>query len=260
MPTYNSSKYISETLKSIKEQICKDYELIVCDKMSTDDTIRKIIDAKINNYRVKTVEENGVPAALNIGFRNCQGEILCWMNSDDVFINQDALADVVNLFNREPNCDIVIGDFLVINESGWVVDYKMYNIMDDYRQTNIFTGALFFRKNVWKKFGKFSNENKYAFEYELINFIYENYRQKIWGLNIAISALRIHDETLTNLNFAQMHKEAIKIQSRTLKSEKPASKLKRIRYIKVMRLVEYLFKKVLYKLIRKNWADGFSKP
>ena len=90
-PTLNSAKYLQQTILSIKSQNTNyDFEHIVVDGGSTDDT--KDIAEREGISKFFTLNGSSMYEAIDFGFQQSSGEILCWLNSDDLFV-----PDTVNL-------------------------------------------------------------------------------------------------------------------------------------------------------------------
>ncbi len=256
IPTFNAEKHIDDTLLSIKKQSFQNFELIICDYSSSDSTLQKVNESRIENIRIVNVKEKGVPSALNAGFDASLGEYLCWLNADDVFLNKNTLLTLNSKF-KEKNAEIIIGDFCEMNSIGNITNIHMYskNILD-YRLTNIFTGALFFKKEIWNQFSEFSNEYKYSFEYEFLTFIYSK-KKYICEINTPLACLRIHNETLTYNNFNTMNLEALRIQ-------KNMSSMKRLKFYEIIKFYGFfrtllnLFIKIYFKIVKPYWLKIFN--
>lgn len=88
IPTYNSSKYISETLNSVLRQDFSDFEVVVVDDASTDDTCR--IVSQINDPRIKLLPQSqngGAGVSRNIGVEAAQGRYIAFLDSDDLWFD-----------------------------------------------------------------------------------------------------------------------------------------------------------------------------
>lgn len=108
---YNSEKTIERTLKSVLAQTYSNYEYIIIDGMSTDDTL-KIIDAYRNAFgsKLKVVSErdSGIYNAMNKGIKMASGELVGIINSDDWY-EPDALQTIVYSFKQQRTfCNIFI--------------------------------------------------------------------------------------------------------------------------------------------------------
>ena len=89
IPTYNRANYILETIKSVRQQSFKDYEVIIVDDGSTDNTREKLADlVKENLVRYIYQENSGESAARNRGISDSKGEYIAFLDSDDLFLPQ----------------------------------------------------------------------------------------------------------------------------------------------------------------------------
>jgi glycosyltransferase involved in cell wall biosynthesis len=123
-PTLNQGAFIDATIRSIRGQIYDHYEHIVIDGGSTDGTL-DILRAHEGTYPMRWTSEpdRGMYDAINKGVRQARGEILCYLNSDDLYFPW-TLETVVEYFDRHPDIDFVYGDALSIeNPSGRLRPY-----------------------------------------------------------------------------------------------------------------------------------------
>lgn len=112
-PVYNAAEYLNETIKSVDSQKFTDYEWLVCDDGSTDDSLQILKAAHKKNPRIRlyTQENSGVSAARNTCLKHLSGDYLMFLDADD------ALAD---------DCLQVLHDQLVTTEAdlliyGWYI-------------------------------------------------------------------------------------------------------------------------------------------
>ena len=104
VPTYNQAKYLPEALDSLINQTYDDWEAIVVNDGSTDET-REVMDCyAAKDKRIQTFhEENGgVASALNIGLQNARGQWICWLSSDDLF-EPDKLRVHLQAIKQKPD-------------------------------------------------------------------------------------------------------------------------------------------------------------
>lgn len=109
MPVYNCEKYLSEAIESVLGQTYSNWELLIIDDGSTDDT-SKIVDnyAEINTkIKVYHRENKGVSQARNFGLEISKGELITFIDGDDIYL-KDCLKQRVSLFQKYPDSDIVI--------------------------------------------------------------------------------------------------------------------------------------------------------
>ena len=85
-PCYNSEKYLEECIKSIMSQKYKDFEHIIVDGGSTDGTLDILKKyERLYNMRWISEKDDGMYDAINKGMRMANGDVLSWINSDDVY-------------------------------------------------------------------------------------------------------------------------------------------------------------------------------
>ena len=108
-PVYNGEKYLEQTIKSVIGQTITDYEYIIVDNLSKDNS-RKIIErysSKID--KIIFEKDEGMYDALNKGFSNCKGKYLFWINSDDYLFNKDVLMNLKNYLIKNPHIEWLNG-------------------------------------------------------------------------------------------------------------------------------------------------------
>lgn len=106
IPTYNRFNFLKETIESIKKQSFKDFEIVIIDDNSTDDT-GKIIDM-YKNLRIKYIKNKknmGPGYNRKIGISSCDGEYIIFMDDDDYYIDNDFFYKVISIF--EKNRDVI---------------------------------------------------------------------------------------------------------------------------------------------------------
>ena len=114
--TYNQSAFIGEALESVLTQSHQPSEIIVVNDGSTDDT-----DAQLTPYRARIryiyQTNRGVAASRNTGVRNAGGELLAFLDSDDVW-HPEKLARQVAAFNLHPDCGLIAVNGVQFDECG----------------------------------------------------------------------------------------------------------------------------------------------
>lgn len=111
IPTYNYGMFLRDAVRSVQEQTFRDWECLVVDDGSTDDT-KQIVDAiSASDPRVRYFyqKNKGLSAARNTGIRESTGDFLQFLDSDDL-IEQSKLELQVEYFMSHPDVDIVYGD------------------------------------------------------------------------------------------------------------------------------------------------------
>ena len=134
IPTYNRSQYIFECIESVFNQNYLEIEVIVVDDNSTDDTQEKLSNL-IDRKKIKYFHNShkGTSSARNLGINNSTGDLIAFLDSDDVFY-QNKLERQVHYFSENPEAKIVHADFDKFNDSG--------NLLGR-RHTNFFQGDIY---------------------------------------------------------------------------------------------------------------------
>jgi glycosyltransferase involved in cell wall biosynthesis len=120
LPVHNGSRYLDEAVRSVVAQTFADWELIIVDDASTDDSPRLIDawaaqDGRIKPLRLETNRK--LPGALNEGFRRTTGELLSW-TSDDNWYAENALERMAGILQADPSTDVVYADYTVVDADG----------------------------------------------------------------------------------------------------------------------------------------------
>tara|TARA_B100001769_G_C22090658_1_gene588229 strand:+ start:701 stop:1468 length:768 start_codon:yes stop_codon:yes gene_type:complete len=107
-PNYNGERYLEETIKSVINQSYKKIEFIVIDGKSKDNSLKiiKKYRKKINYFESK--KDNNIFHAVDKGIRKSKGEIIIWINSDDM-LHPDAAKNVVKIFKNYPKIKWING-------------------------------------------------------------------------------------------------------------------------------------------------------
>lgn len=122
-PSYNQCEFLEETIRSVLMQGYPNLEYILMDGGSTDGSL-EIIE-KYSEWFDHWVSQrdDGQAAAINQGWQEATGDIVAYLNSDDVF-HDGALAQVALTFSKHAAAKIIVGDCTVIDELGKVILVK----------------------------------------------------------------------------------------------------------------------------------------
>lgn len=170
-PSFNHGQFLERTINSIVNQNYPDLEYIIQDGKSTDQTLNiiKNYEPKIKHWA--SVKDNGQSHAINMGFEHATGEIMAYINSDDMLL-PGTLHYVGKYFAAHPNIDVIYGHRILVNENDleigrWVLPPHDDQILSwaDY----IPQETLFWRRSLWEKVGSRIDENfQFAMDWDLI--------------------------------------------------------------------------------------------
>ncbi len=203
IPCYNSSKFISDTLESVKSQEYENLELIVVDGNSTDSTI-SIIN-QYNDLITCFISENdeGQTDAINKGFALATGDIINWLNSDDLLL-PNALNTIAEFFLQNKNLDILCAKEFTFNSTDLTPIHFHHGsqIYSDVEET-FYIGIIdqpctFFRRQAISKYFPLSNELKYIMDRELwLSYLCETGLSRIMKVDKILTAFRLHNLSKT---------------------------------------------------------------
>ncbi len=166
-PSYNQGRFLKRTIDSVLTQSYPKIEYLVMDGGSTDESVAILCSYGDRFYWVSQ-RDGGQSQAINRGFARAQGEILSYLNSDDVLL-PDAVWKVVRHFQGHPECDMVYGKAHHINEQDQITgmyptaEYSFDRIMLD---DCVCQPAAFWRARMAKKIGLFNEALHYAMDYD----------------------------------------------------------------------------------------------
>ena len=115
-PSYNQAQFLERTIKSIIEQDYPNLEYIVCDGGSNDGSVEIIKKYKDKITWWCSEKDKGQSDAINKGFKRATGDIVCWINSDDVLL-KGALMEYARMYNENPECSVYMAQTMRIDDN-----------------------------------------------------------------------------------------------------------------------------------------------
>jgi glycosyltransferase len=170
-PTYNSGNTIEQNAQSVINQNYKNYEQIVVDNLSDDDTLKKIEQlyknaGNIDKLRIKSEKDNGIAEAFNKGIKTAGGEIIGILNSDDQYYDEYVLEKVANCFKDE-NVLFVHGN-IYFDDPIYGSNIRKPLLCPITSAMPYNHPTMFFRNEVYKQHGFFNASYKFAMDFEFI--------------------------------------------------------------------------------------------
>lgn len=212
--TYNSSKFISDCVKSIHNQTFENIEHIIIDGNSNDNTVSIIENMPNRVSKLVSEKDEGIYDAMNKGLKMADGEIVGILNSDDFYNSNEVIQMVVKAF-EDPLIDCVYGDLVYVDQLN--TDKVVRNWVTGPYTKKAFTKgwhpahpSFFVRNSVYKKLGYFNLNFGLAADFELmLRFLEGN---KIKGVYIPSPMVRMRLGGATNKslkNILQGNKECV---------------------------------------------------
>ena len=153
LPTYNGSKYIRTSIESCLNQTFKDFELVIVNDCSTDDTPKIIEEYAAKDHRIVVIHNafnKKLPLSLNTGFDAAKGKYHTW-TSDDNYYAPAALETMFHVLEKDKNIDLVYCDYFVINNAGEITGTRKFNNVYDQFINWLGCGACFlYKKEIYK--------------------------------------------------------------------------------------------------------------
>ena len=279
-PSYNQGKFLEDAIKSVLIQKGNFYiDYIIMDGGSTDNSVEIIkkyeglilnrkmaINCKGIKYRWRSEKDEGQADALEKGFALTSGDIGAWLNSDDVYYNDEVFANVSRYFISE-DIDLLIGNGTLTDKEGnFIGDYRTEKIdikeliFLDYHilQPSAFLRLEYFKKN---NFDKYLN---YTFDVEFfIRLLKKGIKYK--KIKEYLSCFRIYPEIKTMSGLEKRYRESLLIAnkfsndktflfiSRIFKYFSEVIEIKYQRYF-LVRLLTQLIRNIAYRLVIGTWG------
>lgn len=206
-PSYNQGDYIEETIQSIIGQQYPNLEYFIVDGGSTDQTV-----SIINKYSTSvdwwvSEKDKGQTDAINKGFKRATGEIVNWINSDDI-LYPDALFHIAQTFMMNPGAGFVYGKTLRFNSKG-PMEMMQHDVPDlplmYYYYFPYGQQACFYRRGILEKVGYLNESLQFSMDYDL--FVRLHLHAKTVKTDFLVGGFRDHDQSKTNKLETVMVKE-----------------------------------------------------
>jgi glycosyltransferase involved in cell wall biosynthesis len=220
MPSFNHARYIREAIDSVLNQDYPLIDLLVMDGGSTDSTV-DILKSYGDRLQFISQKDKGQSDAINRGFRMVKGDILCWLNSDDLF-SRGAISTVMDVFSKSEEIEWVYGDGCAIDDNGrflgnsGVLPFSLWKLI--HHRNFIQQPSCFFRKSLLEKVGPIDESLYYVMDWELwIRF--GAYRVKF--IQERLSSNRTYPQNKTQSGHFRRWKEIRKVVRRYTRQKYP---------------------------------------
>lgn len=222
-PSYNQGQYLEQTIMSVLGQFYPNLEYIIIDGGSSDNSVEILKKYQDRLAFWVSEKDNGQAHAINKGFDRATGDILCWLNSDDMFMPNilNYVAENLNIHNLE----IFTGNCIHYSESdenGVSTDgcqtVQYFNKMDLLNADFITQPSTFWTRKTWSRVGPLNEQFHFVFDWEW--FIRAKKNDVLFKpVNRTLSLYRIHDAHKTGVGGEKRHEEIMKLYQENGKFE-----------------------------------------
>ena len=215
-PSYNQARFLRATIDSVLGQNYPKLSYHVQDGGSTDGSV-----AVLESYGAKlswrSQPDKGQADAINLGFENLDGDIMAYLNSDDVLL-PGTLAYIADFFAKRPDIDIVYGHRIFIDSDGSEIGRAVLPAHSD--KALLYAGyipqeTMFWRRRVWNKVGGIDANFQYALDWDFM-LRAQTARFRFARARRFLACFRVHDQQKTTSNYDVGHKEMSVIRRRYL--------------------------------------------
>ena len=192
-PSYNQGAFIEQTIQSVLDQGYPNLEYIVIDGGSTDMTIEVIRKYEKHLAYWTSEKDRGAADAIAKGFDRASGDILGWLNSDDLFV-PGALHAVAEVMSR-PDVDVAFGNAYWIDSEGKIIGERRQTPFSRkgylYGESMLMQPATLWKRDIYLKCGGIDRSFRFAFDTDLFfRFVIHGARFK--HVNKCLASYRIH--------------------------------------------------------------------
>jgi glycosyltransferase involved in cell wall biosynthesis len=214
-PSYNQEKFIRATIESVLAQDYPAIEYIVMDGGSTDETAA-IAGEYSGKLTFISERDRGQSHAINKGFRMARGEIVSWLNSDDIIL-PGAVRHAVDVLTQNPRLGAVYGEGYTIDRDGSVIGrfgatepFNLWKLI--YLSDYILQQTVYFRRSVFDDVGFVDEQLNWGMDWELLMRIGKKYPMEL--IPEYMGSLREYDAAKTFSGGFRRIRELVKIMRR----------------------------------------------
>lgn len=171
--TFNSADFVEDCLQSVLSQTYPNIEHIVVDGGSRDGTLSILESHAAHLAQLISEPDEGIYDAMNKGIKHARGDVIGFLNSDDLYESNDVIAQVADLFLKYPTCDACYADLVYTKR------FDTSHVVRYWRSSEFSLGSFargwcpahptfFVRRSVYEQYGAFDRQHQIAADVELM--------------------------------------------------------------------------------------------
>lgn len=208
IPLYNKENYIENTLKSVVNQTFKDFELLVVNDVSTDNSLE--IVEKVKDPRIKLIQHTvnkGLSASRNTGIKNAQSTYVAFLDADDLW-KPNFLEKINFLINNYPDANLYTTKYEVlikgnkrITHDFHIKNFKNFGIVHNYFESNLnqsiyYPSCLCVKKDVFEEVGYYNEAVNYSEDIDFNIRAHAKYKMAYWD-EALVTYLAVSENQIT---------------------------------------------------------------
>ena len=194
---YNYGRFLAEAIESVLSQSCQNFELIVCDAASTDNSVEVIRKYSDRIAWWCSEPDGGQSAAFNKGFSHAKGRFLTWLNADDVMM-PGTLKAFTDAIAKNPKQEWFVGGVMWLTKDMRVIrcgrGRHMSRVRAEHGQVNVCGPSSFFSRELYERVGKIDERHHYTMDTDLWLRFALNEKQSFVPFVRYAWGLRLHED------------------------------------------------------------------
>ena len=220
---YNYGRFLDEAIQSVLNQSCQDFELIICDAASTDNSVDVIKKYKDKIAWWCSEKDGGQSAAFNKGFSHARGRFLTWLNADDVIL-PGTIEKLKAAVEKHPECEWFVGGCFWLDQQMKIINCgrgrPFSNIRYKEGNVSVWGPSSFFTKRLLDSVGGVDERFHLAMDSDLwlrfafkANARYRPFCNYAWGLRLHPEAKMSSHNFTADGEFDDKHSNKEKLAS-----------------------------------------------
>ena len=221
--TYDGERFIAEAVKSVLSQTFRQFELIIVNDASSDDTLRILEGFDDERITILNNSTNlGIAASQNKAIASARGDYLALMDHDDISLSE-RLQVQVDFLDTHPEVGMVGSNCISIDENNTAKSVSAYPEDDAFLKWHpllygcpFFHTSLMIRRSAMERVGGYTGNYLFAGDYELISKLTDSC--VVANLKQPLVKWRMHNASTSNVNEQRLSDEALKISQQNVKA------------------------------------------